>query len=194
MEYERKNEEAARRQLSIQTKRLRSIQRKADEIQTLRSRKLKCLQIEVQTDAIRGGDDDGDDDQEDEGGGASANEKDDSLEKDWQLMNTNGNIAQHCFEATRPYYKYNHQYRPQHNNNNSPRESMIVRSQSMPAGTTQHWMKQTLHTHPTKTKKLQFTKRRSKSGPGEPSRPYYSVRMISQSEKMGSFREDDEGK
>mmetsp|Transcript_8828 Transcript_8828/g.16154 ORF Transcript_8828/g.16154 Transcript_8828/m.16154 type:complete len:136 (+) Transcript_8828:612-1019(+) len=125
---------------------------KAENIQTLRSRKQKCFQIEA--DHIR----------HDEECTASTHEQ-----------------AEATTETTTCQALVNDEFRQHgaaHRNrkiNPCHRNSILMKSQSMPAATMNYHLQKT-RSAAEQTESLHFTKRRSKSGPGEPSRPYYCVR------------------
>ena len=143
-EYERKNEEAARKSALLQAKRLRSIQKKADNIQMLRSRKQKCLQIKV--DPSRHGECVN----EEEKGPVQCETSSQPLSP--KTLANEQNNQPHCHE-----------------------QKMLTRSLSLPAAMKSHLLIPN-RVVPGQTR-LQFTKQQSKPGPGEPSRPYYCVRV-----------------
>lgn len=158
-EYDQKNEEAARRQMRIQTRRLRSIQAKAEHIQMLRSRKQKCLQIEA--------------------GPVPCDAKHSSTDEQANASKET-TTSRALMESKASAF------------DNPPRDGrrgLLVKSHSSPAVTMKcpHSRAPDAATMGSRlqmpraaggpTELLQFTKRRSKSGPGSPSRPYYCVRM-----------------
>lgn len=144
-EFDRRNEEAARRQLLFQRKRLHAIQMKAENARMLRSRKQKCLQIEA-----------GPARHDDDVQCTSIDEQTDAMED----TTINQALVVHTKARESKSSKMA-----------SEERAMLLRSQSLPAHL---WSS---NAAAGKQTKLHFTKLQSKSGPGEPSRPYYCVRV-----------------
>mmetsp|Transcript_17803 Transcript_17803/g.37186 ORF Transcript_17803/g.37186 Transcript_17803/m.37186 type:complete len:134 (-) Transcript_17803:1359-1760(-) len=132
---------------------------KADHIQMLRARKQRCLQIEA----------------------APTRHEEECTGKDEQA---NATEEIKCKVLVKSKVKaFNNHNQPGMSSN---RRDMLMRSQSSPAVTMTSLLQiarpSVAHQQ---TELLEFTKRKSKSGPGVPSRPYYCVRL-SQSERRKS--------
>lgn len=166
-EYARMDEEAARRKALIESKRLRCIQMKANNIQLSQTRKQKCLQIEM----------------------GAARRDVECITADEQTNSVRNDASQ-----TLVRFKSNEIESQSQSPENE--RAMLKRSQSCPPGAITSFLRspsvETLNSFKQRSNaavageqrtKLNFTRLQSKSGPGEPSRPYYCVR-VSRSRKL----------
>lgn len=147
-EYEHKNAKADRRYSLIQAERRRSIKIKAENIHMMQLRKQKLLQIEADGDAVTC---------------EQITRKDTTINQRLTQSKTGRD------ESAEPPINERGESHVRHQN------AILMRSQSIPAAMMGSLLQP--KSVASERTKLNFTKLQSKSAPGEPSRPYYCVRV-----------------